>query len=176
MDDTSIYITDLQIIFQHEVFTDPSFKSMQNFGFQIKHELILNCKVHVLKFVIKNNSINLKNSSLAWTEIIAKNLPICIQFHGRLGWFEHNSMFILYFKRHMESFVKTELKTVGKKKRKLQNEEYSESSSSGVQVNRNIFIMLSLNEHCCNSSVHPLASVTQTCLRTGTPPHPTFRP
>nr|XP_034304642.1 uncharacterized protein LOC105321034 isoform X2 [Crassostrea gigas] len=34
----------------------------------------------------------------------------------------------------MESFVKTESKTVGKKKRKLQNEEYSESSSSGVQV------------------------------------------
>lgn len=34
----------------------------------------------------------------------------------------------------MESFVKTESKTVGKKKRKLQNEEYSESSPSGVQV------------------------------------------
>uniref|UniRef100_K1QUT8 Uncharacterized protein n=1 Tax=Magallana gigas TaxID=29159 RepID=K1QUT8_MAGGI len=37
-------------------------------------------------------------------------------------------------KRDMESFVKTESKTVGKKKKKLQNEEYSESSSSGVQV------------------------------------------
>lgn len=67
---------------------------------------------------------------------------------------------LFFILRDMESFVKTESKTVGKKKRKLQNEEYSESSSSGVQVNRNIFIMLSLNEHCCNSSVHSLASVT----------------
>lgn len=85
---------------------------------------------------------------------------------------------LFFILRDMESFVKTESKTVGKKKRKLQNEEYSESSPSGVQVNRNIFIMLSLNEHCCNSSVHPLASVTQVLedRNPPPPPHPTFRP
>lgn len=84
---------------------------------------------------------------------------------------------LFFILRDMESFVKTESKTVGKKKRKLQNEEYSESSSSGVQVNRNIFIMLSLNEHCCNRSVHSLASVTQEPhTPPPSPPNPTFRP
>lgn len=56
-------------------------------------------------------------------------------------------MFILFL-RDMESFViPAESKIIGKKKRKLQNEEYHESSSS-VQVNEYIFIKLSLNEHC----------------------------
>lgn len=85
---------------------------------------------------------------------------------------------LFFILRDMESFVKTESKTVGIKKRKLQNEEYSESSSSGVQVNRNIFIMLSLNEHYCNSSVHSLTSVTQEPPPPPPPPspNPTFRP
>lgn len=83
---------------------------------------------------------------------------------------------LFFILRDMESFVKTESKAVGKKKRKLQNEEYSESSSSGVQVNRNIFIMLSLNEHCCNRSVHSLASVTQEPHTPPPPPIPHLDP
>lgn len=110
-------------------------------------------------------------------QIISLSAFIFIADWGGLNIHVHVIPCLFFILRDMESFVKTESKTVGKKKRKLQNEEYSESSPSGVQVNRNIFIMLSLNEHCCNSTVHPLASVTQVLEdRNQPPPHPTFRP
>lgn len=62
----------------------------------------------------------------------------------------------------MESFVKTESKIIGKKKRKLQNEEDSESSSSGVQVEESKTAHLQHRENSATKRASSLRSSSST--------------